>query len=79
MELPKLEKAGLTSSWLNDKKETSIEMIDIDNDVELFNKYRGTRASIPLLILLDENDKEASYLVGQYPAQKVLEMWNAVK
>ena len=40
MELPKLEKAGITSSWLNDKKETSIEMIDIDQDVELFNKYR---------------------------------------
>ena len=79
MELPKLEKAGLPSSWLNDKKETSIEMIDIDNDVELFNKYRGNRASIPLLILLDENDKEVSYLVGQYPAQKVLEMWNAIK
>lgn len=79
IELPKLEKAGVTSSWLNDKKETSIEMVDIDQDAELFNKYRGNRASIPLLILLDENDKEVSYLIGQYPHTKVLEMWNAVK
>lgn len=76
-EIPKLSNKNMDSSLIDDDKETKMEIVDIDEHEDLFNKYRNGRSSIPLFVLLDENDKEVSSLIGAHPYDKILEMWNA--
>lgn len=76
-EIPKLANKNMDSSLIDDNKETKMEIVDIDEHEDIFNKYRNGRSSIPLFIMLDENDKEVSSLTGSHPYGKILEMWNA--
>lgn len=65
-ELPKLKRI-----------QNKIEIYDVDNNVEIYNKWKKNNTLIPLFIFIDENGVEYKRLEGYQSSWTILKIWNS--
>lgn len=75
-QLPNLVRKGMSYSYIDDNLDTKMEIIDIDQNPELYIAFRKDKESIPFFILLDKDNNEVAYLEGYQDYGDIIRKWN---
>lgn len=75
-QLPEYVKRSMTYSDIGDKLETKMEIVDIDQNPELYDKIKGDRKAIPLFIMLDKDNNEVASFIGYQNCDTIIRSWN---
>jgi thiol-disulfide isomerase/thioredoxin len=76
-ELPKLQKAGLSTSFCRDGQVTDIEVVDIDLHRDMYTSYNC--GGVPYFVILNDKHEIVKRYQGYTKAETMLEAWNGLK